>query len=167
MSVLLVCSIIDSLEVIFARASNNYVVDLEYHAAQLSGQHELLLLANKRIDHEGILHVASLAHAVNSEAATAGGILDLLTLDLSQGGNGVESAVLGERHGDGVESLGERSHSVLLEARRLHGRILNGEAAGDLCRTTSVDDSVVTHEVSDDAKSIMERALGLIDDLII
>jgi hypothetical protein len=53
----------------------------------------------------------------------------------------------------------------LLEARRLHGGVLDGDGAGDFGGAASVHDAVVADEVADYAESIVERALRLIDDL--
>ena len=45
------------------------------------------------------------------------------------------------------------------------GGVSDGDGAGDFGGTTTVDDAVVADEVPDDAESVVEGALGLIDDL--
>lgn len=154
------------LIVIIARPRHDNIIHLEHHPAQLRRQHELLLLADERINHKGLFHVVgAVAHAVNTEAAAASGIFDLLALHLGQCRDRVQTAVLGEGHGDGVERLGKCPHRVLLQAGRLDSRILNRQAAGNLGRTAAIDDAVVAHKVAHDAKGVVERALGLVDDL--
>ena len=154
------------LVVFLARSRNNNVVDLEDHSAELCGKHKLLPLADKRIDDEGLLHVVGAAtHAIDTKTTTTSRILDLLGLDLGEGSDGVETTVLGESHGDGVESVGEGAHGVLLEAGRLDGSVLNGQAAGNFRGTTTVDNAVVTDKVAHDAKGVVEGTLSLIDDL--
>jgi hypothetical protein len=53
----------------------------------------------------------------------------------------------------------------LLEARRLHCSIFDCEGAGNLCGTSTVDDTVVSDKISNNAKGVVERALSLINDL--
>jgi len=120
-------SILRFLKVLVTGATDNDIVHLEDHAAELRGEHELLLLSDQRIDDKGLLHVVgALVHAVDAELAAAFGTgPHLLGLDLSERGNRVETAVLGERHGDSVESLGERAHGVLLKSWRLHSSVLD------------------------------------------
>lgn len=154
------------LEVVLPAPADNDVVHLEHHPAQLGGEHELLLLADERVDDEGVLHVvAAPLHAVDAEPAAFAAGLDLLRLDLGQRGDGVQTAVLGEGHGHRVEGLGEGAHGVLLQAGRLDGRVLDGQRAGDLGGATTVDDTVVADEVADHTESIVEGALGFVDDL--
>lgn len=145
------------LKVVLIRSRHDNLVDLEHHSAQLCGQLKLLLLADQGINNESILHViVSTSHAVDTQFSTSftpG--LDLLTLDLGKSSDRVETAVLSESHGYGVESLGEGTHGILLEAGGLDGSILDRHRAGNLGGTTTVDDSVVTDEISDDAESIV------------
>lgn len=157
---------ISSLVVFVARSAHNDVVHLEHHAAQLRCQHQLLLLSDQGVDDERLLHVvAALVHAVHSQAAANLCCLDLLRLDLGQRGDGVETAVLGQCHGHGIQGLGKSAHGVLLETRRLGRSILDGQRASNLGGTSTVDDAVVPHQVSHHAESIVQRALGLVDDL--
>jgi hypothetical protein len=154
------------LIVIIARPRHNNIIHLEHHSAQLRRQHKLLLLADERVDHKCLLHVVgAVAHTVNTEAAAASGILDLLALHLGQCRDRVQTAVLCEGHGDGVERLGKGPHRVLLQTGRLDSRVLHRQAAGNFGRTTAIDNAVVADKVSHDAKGIVERALGLVDDL--
>lgn len=154
------------LEVVLPAPADNDVVHLEHHPAQLGGEHELLLLADERVDDEGVLHVvAAPLHAVDAEPAAVAAGLDLLRLDLGQGSDRVQAAVLGKGHGHRVEGLGEGAHGVLLQAGRLDGRVLDGQRAGDLGSATAVDDTVVADKVADYTEGIVEGALGLVDDL--
>src|SRR5690349_14908215 len=58
------------LVVVLARPRHNNIIHLEYHAAELGGQHELLLLADQRVDDKRLLHVVGpAAHAVDTETA--------------------------------------------------------------------------------------------------
>ncbi|KAI6768986.1 hypothetical protein HG531_010090 [Fusarium graminearum] len=104
--------------------------------------------------------------ALNTKLATAlGSSLDLLALDFGKSGDRVETTVLGQGHGNGVESLRKGTHGVLFKARGLDSRILDGQRAGNLGSTTTVDNAVITDQVSHHAKSIMQRSLGLVDNL--
>ena len=47
------------LELALVAASDDDVVDLEHHAAQLGGEQELLAPGDERVDDEGGLHVCS------------------------------------------------------------------------------------------------------------
>lgn len=47
----------------------------------------------------------------------------------------------------------------------LDSGILNSDGAGNLSSTTTINDTVVTDQVTHDAKSIVKRTLGLINDL--
>lgn len=154
------------LEVVLPAPADDDVVDLEHHPAQLGGEHELLLLADEWVDDEGVLHViVAPLHAVDAEPAAVAAGLDLLRLNLGQGGDRVQAAVLGEGHGHRVEGLGEGAHGVLLETGRLDGCVLDCQRAGDLGGATAVDDTVVADKIADYTKSIVEGALGFVDDL--
>ena len=154
------------LKLLLTRPGHNDIVNLEHHAAQLGCQHQLLLLADERINDKRLLHVVlASTHSVDTDTATGGRILDLLALDFGQGGNGVQTAVLGQSHRNGVESLSERAHRVLFQAGSLDSRVLDGQAAGDLGRAAAIDNAVVAHQVSHNAESIVQRALGFVDDL--
>lgn len=154
------------LEVLLSAASNNDVVDFQHHSAELSCQHELLSLSNQWIDDESILHVvrASL-HAVDTQSRVLLG--DLSRLDAGKGSNWRETGVLRQGHWDLIKSLGESAHGILLKAWGLDGGILDGDGAGNLSSSTSVDDTVITDQVADDAKSIVQGTLSLVDDLIV
>lgn len=154
------------LEVLLSATSNNDVVNLQHHSAELGSQHELLSLSNQWIDDESILHVvrASL-HAVDTQSRVLLG--DLSGLDAGKGGNWGESGVLGQGHWDLVKSLGESAHGILLKAWRLDGGILDGEGAGNLSSSTSIDDTVITNQVANDAKSIVQGTLSLVDNLVV
>lgn len=162
------CLHLPILEIVLVRSRNNNVVDLEHHSAQLRRQLELLLLANERINDKGVLHVVvAAAHAVHAQLASlrrAG--LDLLALNLGQRRDGVQTAVLGQRHGNGVEGFRKGAHRVLLEAGRLTSRILNSQRAGNLGGAATVDDAVVADQVSYDAEGIVEGSLRFVDKLI-
>ena len=123
-------------------------------------------LSNEWINDESILHVvrASL-HAVDTQSRVLLG--DLPGLDAGKGGDWGETGVLGQGHWDLVKSLGESAHGILLKAWGLDGGILNGERAGNLSSSTSVDNAVITNQVADDAKSIVQGTLSLIDNLIV
>lgn len=88
-------------------------------------------------------------------------------LDAGKSLDGAETRVLSKGHGDLVEGVGEGAHGVLLETRALDCCILDGQRACNLSRTSTVDDAVVAHEVSDDAKSVVQRSLGLVDDHLV
>lgn len=45
------------LEIIVVTSSDDDIVHLQYHAAKLGREEQLLSLANKRIDHEVLPHI--------------------------------------------------------------------------------------------------------------
>lgn len=155
------------LKVILVHARNNDVINLQHHPAKLRRKLQLLLLPNERVNDKRILHVVvALAHAVDAEPAPGlGPRLHLLALDLGQRRDGVEPAVLRQRHGHGVERLREGPHGVLLQPGRLDRRVLDREGARHLGGAAAVDDTVVANEVPDDAEGVVEGSLRLVDDL--
>lgn len=155
------------LEILVPRPTDNDIIDLEDHAAELGSEHELLALADEGVDDEGVAHVVvAAAHAVDAEAAARVVALDLLRLDLGQRGDRVEAAVLRQRHGHRVQGLGERPHRVLLEPGRLDRRVLDRKRAGDLGRAPAVHHPVVAHQVAHHAEGVVEGAAGFVDDLL-
>ena len=157
-----------SLEIILVNTRHDDVVHLEHHAAQLRRQHELLLLPNQRVDDKGFLHVvATLAHAVDTQTATDRRCgLDLLALHLGQRSDRVQTTVLGQCHWDGIQGFGKGPHCVLFEPRRLNCSIFHGQTAGNFGCSTTVYDTVVADEVTNNTESIVERSLGLVDNLM-
>lgn len=84
----------------------------------MCSQQQLLTLADERINRELGLHiVAAGVHAVDAQTGII--LLDLLGLNRGESFDGVEARVLGEGHGDGVESVGEGAHGVLFDAGAL------------------------------------------------
>lgn len=47
----------------------------------------------------------------------------------------------------------------------LYGSVFDGYRAGDFSCTTTIDDTVVFHQVADNAKSVVKRSFSLVDDL--
>jgi hypothetical protein len=92
-------------------------------------------------------------HAVNTEAGVL--LLHLTGLNRSQGLNRAETRVLGKSERDGIESIGESAHGILLNAGALDGGIFNCKRASNLGSTTTVDNTIVADQVADDAKSIV------------
>lgn len=158
---------ITRLKFILVRTRHDHVIDLQHHPTQLRRKLQLLLLPNERVYNEGVLHVVvPLAHAIDSQLAPSlGPTLHLLALDLRQRGDGVEPAVLGQRHRDRVERLGEGPHGVLLQAGSLDRCVLDREGTGDLGSAPAVDDPVIADEVPHDTEGVVEGTLCLVDDL--
>lgn len=104
--------------------------------------------------------------AVHTEAANTL-TLALSGLQVCESLDGAQTAVLGERHGDRVESIGESAHGVLLEASGLECLSLHCKSAGNLCGTTTVNDSVVSDQVTHDTEGVVKRTLGLVDDHLV
>ena len=48
----------------------------------------------------------------------------------------------------------------------LDGGIFHSQSTSDLGSTTTIHNSVVTNQVANDAKSIVQRTLGFVDDLV-
>lgn len=107
--------------------------------------------------------VVTLAQAVDAQPRVALG--DLPTLDLSQRLNRRQSRVLRERKRDRIEGGRERAHRILLDRSDLVGLVRDGDGARNLGCASAVDDAVVADEVADDAEGVVERSLGLVDDL--
>ena len=145
-------------------ASNNNIINLENHTAELRRKHQLLSLGDQRVDNEVVAHVvAARLHAVNTQTRIA--LFQLSRFDLGQCLDRRQTAVVGECLRHGVEGVGESPHRVLLESGRFHGRVFDRETAGDFGRAAAVDDAVVADEVADDAEGVVKRALGFVDDL--
>ena len=109
------------------------------------------------------LTVLSSSHTVDTQSRVLLG--NLPTLDIRQSINRAQPRVLSERERDGVQSLSERPHRVLLDRGDLVGLLGNGDRGADLGRASSVDDPVVTDEVPDDADGVVQSSFGLVDDL--
>lgn len=153
-----------SLELVLVATRNNDIVDLQHHATKLRGQHQLLPLSNQWVNNERIPHVVAAGlHTVNAQSAVL--LRDLTTLDAGQGFDGGETGILGESHGHGVEGIGESAHSVLLEAGGLDRCVFDGEGAGNFGSSSSVHDTIVSDKVAHNTESVVEGALGFIDNL--
>lgn len=59
-----------------------------------------------------------------------------------------------------VQNLAEANSTYL------HSSILNSNGAGNFGSTTTVDDTVIAHKVAHNAKGIVQRTLGLVNDLV-
>lgn len=152
------------LKVVLAAACDDDVVYLEHHPAKLCCEEELLALANEGVDDKVLAHVVRAgAHGIDTEAGVV--FPDLAGFDGSEGFDGGEARVLGERHGDVVEGEGESAHGVLLDAGGVVGGVRNGERACNLGGSSSVHDAVVLNQVADNAEGVVERTLGLVNDL--
>jgi hypothetical protein len=53
----------------------------------------------------------------------------------------------------------------LLEARGLDCSIFDGKGAGNFSSSSTIDNAIVSDQISNNAKGIMKRSFGLIDDL--
>jgi hypothetical protein len=53
----------------------------------------------------------------------------------------------------------------LFEARGLDRSIFNSEGAGDFSSSSTIDNAIISDQISNNAKSIMERSFRLINDL--
>mmetsp|Transcript_5057 Transcript_5057/g.10698 ORF Transcript_5057/g.10698 Transcript_5057/m.10698 type:complete len:277 (+) Transcript_5057:73-903(+) len=142
------------------------VVDLEDHLHQLRRQHELLLLADQRLEDTLHAHVAlATADAIHTEVGVA--LLDLARLHGRQRGDGAHAAVLRQCHGDIVQRIGEGVHGILLHARHLVGGLSHRERARDLRGSAAVHDAVVLDEVARHAHGVVQGALGLVDEHVV
>lgn len=120
-------------------------------------------LKRKMADKSRKLTILALAGTVDTQSRVALG--DLPALDLGEGLDRCQTRVLSERERDGIEGGRERAHRVLLDRGDLVGFGGDGDRAGNLGSTAAVDDAVVAHEVADDAESVVQCALSLVDDL--
>lgn len=90
--------------------------------------------------------------------------LDLGGLDLREGLNGGETGVLSENNGDVLKGLREGAEGVLVKSIGLVGFLRNANGASNFGTATSVRNTVVLDEVTDDAHGIVKRAHGFIND---
>lgn len=142
----------------------NDVVNLENSPDKLGSEKKLLPLADHWVEHSTPLHVViARAHAVDAKLRVT--LVDLPTLDLCQRLDGRVAAVLGQGQRDRVECRGKSAHSILLQRSNLVSGLGDSDTADNFGSSTTVDDSVVSDQVSDDADGIVQRALGLVDDL--
>lgn len=133
---------------------------------QLCCQEDLLSLGNQGIVHELLLHVVgALVQAVNAQPAVVLG--DLASLDLGQSLDWWQTRVLGKSQWHSLERLGESAHGVLVNTGNLIGGLGDSQRAGNLGSTTTVDNTVITDQVADDADGIVERALSLVNDHLV
>ena len=107
--------------------------------------------------------VLSSSHTVDTQSRVLLGHLS--TLDIGQGVDRAQTRVLGKSERNSVQSLSKGSHGVLLNRGDLVGLLGNGDRGADLSGSTSVDNSVVLDQVSDNTNGIVQRPLGLVDDL--
>lgn len=92
-------------------------------------------------------------HAVNTETGVL--LLELARLDRGKSLNGAQTRVLGEGQGNSIQRISEGAHGILLNAGALGGGIFDGERASNLSSTATVDNTVITDKVADDAESIV------------
>ena len=123
---------------------SNDIINLKNHSAELRGELELLLLADERLDDADILHVVgSHSHAVDAQPRIL--LLHLSLLQLRHLLHEAESAVLRERGGDLIQRVSEGSEGMLFDTGDLGGRLLHSHRAGDLRRSSAVDDAIVLY----------------------
>jgi len=72
---------------------------------------------------------------------------------------------MGESHRDRIKCIGKCTHGVLLEARGLDCSIFDGKGAGNFSSSSTIDNAIVSDQISNNAKGIMKRSFRLIDDL--
>ena len=162
----------------------DYVVDLEDRANELRGEQELLSLADERVKDVASLHVVVLkraqvsatihgemtppithsnAHAVNAELGVALG--DLPGSDLGERFDWGVTRIFSQRERDRVQCRSKGAHRVLLNRRNLIRRFGDSDRSTDFSGTASVDDAIVDNQVAHHADGIVQRSLGLVDDL--
>merc|ERR1719494_82154 len=126
------------------------VIDLEYHADELSGEKQLLFLAMKSLKHVLVFHVISATlQTVNSQSRIV--FCDLSRLDLRYRFDWTESRIFRQCHGDVFESSGERMHGVLFNGGNLIRLFTDSQCTRDLRCSSSIHDTVVTHQVTNNA----------------
>lgn len=133
---------------------------------ELCCQQDLLSLRDQGIIHKLLLHIVrALVQTINSKSAVV--LRHLARLDLSQRLNWGQTRVLGQRKRDCLKSLGKGAHGILVNTGDLIGSLRNSERTGNLGSSATIDDTVIPDQVTDDANSIVKRALGLINDHLV
>lgn len=107
--------------------------------------------------------IVSLSSAIDSQFTIP--LVDLSTLNLCERLNRAQSRVLRKRQRDRVQGRREPSHRVLLNRRDRVGRLHDGDRACDFGRSSSVNDTVVLNQVSNDTECVVQGTFRLVDDL--
>lgn len=149
------------LRLIIISAGDNDIVDLENHSGQLGGQQQLLSLSNQRIHHKVLSHVVvASVEAVNAQSGVA--LLDLARLDRSQTLNRRKARVVSQSCRDGLQRVGKGSEGVLIDSGHVVGLLGNGNGTCNFGSSSSVNNSVVSHQVSNHTDGVVQSSLGLI-----
>ncbi|KAH3683013.1 hypothetical protein WICPIJ_006017 [Wickerhamomyces pijperi] len=142
------------------------IVDLQDHSCQLRSQQQLLLLTDQRIDNEQLLHVvAALTQTINTQVGAT--LFDLLGLDVGQSLNRIQPGVLSQGHWDLIKGVGKGTERVLVDTGLLFRGFRDSKRARDLSGTTTVDDSAISDQVSNDTQGVVEGSLGFVDDHLV
>ena len=99
-------------KLILVAPRNNHVIHLQHHPTQLGREEQLLSLSNQGVYYEDLAHVVAAGlHAIDAQPCVLFAYLS--RFDFREGFDGTKARILGERHGDGVQGVGERAHRVL------------------------------------------------------
>lgn len=142
---------------------NGSTTNCFFMSALVDGIGQRLVSSGGKVREKTRRTVLSSSSAVNTQPRVT--LNRLPTLDLRQRLDRAQSRVLRQRQWDRVKRCREGAHRVLLDRRRLVGFAGNGERAGDLGGSSTVNDAGVANEGADNTKGVVKGALGLVDDL--